>query len=136
MPMTMQTTMQTTMSTTVKTLARRVARLPLALALAVTLFAALPASDARAIDLDQAKAQGLVGERFDGLIAPVSPNPSPDIQDLVRRINEARLAKYRQAAQQAGTTIELFRKIMGKKVIEQAPSGTHYMTPDGTWHTK
>ena len=36
-----------------------------------------------ALTLDEAKAQGLVGEKADGFVAAVAPGPAPDVQALV-----------------------------------------------------
>ena len=64
-------------------------------ALAVLLLClALPASLAHADALDDARAAGLVGERPDGYVDAVAPNPPANIQQLITEIN----AQRRQAA--------------------------------------
>ena len=107
--------------------------------LGFALFASLgiaTITDAHAIDLDTARAQGLVGERFDGLIGATTPNPSPDVLNLIQQVNQGRMAKYRDSASNSGTDINTFRRIMGEKIISTVPSGTQIMGPNGQWMQK
>ena len=45
---------------------------------------------ALALSLDEAKAQGLVGERLDGYISAVVADPSAEVQALIKTTNDGR----------------------------------------------
>lgn len=105
----------------------------LAVLLAVGLLAAAP-GPAHAQSLEQAKAQGLVGERADGLLGAVSGG-SPAVKQLIDRINGQRMDEYRRIAQQNGTPVQAVMAIAGKKLIGRAPSGT-YVNPGDGWVRK
>lgn len=92
------------------------------------------ASPALALDLDQARAEGLVGERFDGLIAAVKSGGEVDA--LVARINAQRMEEYRRIAQQRGVPVTEVQKLVGQQLIGKVPAGTYVMTPSGSWQQK
>jgi len=101
------------------------------IALAVGL-AALPAW---ALDLDQARSSGLIGERADGLVGSVKPTATPDLSALVDSINRQRLETYRNLAHQEGTPIDAVQKLAGEKEIAKArQSGWYWMDTGGSWH--
>ncbi len=84
--------------------------------------------------LDDAKAQGLVGERPDGYVGAVDGDA--DIQALVDRINAGRKAKYAEIAAKRAAPIEAVARIAGEKLIERTPPGQYVMTNDGRWRRK
>lgn len=108
---------------------RLVAALMLALG---ALLTSVPA--AHALDLDQARSQGLVGERYDGLIGPVQGGG--EVEALVARINAQRMDEYRRIAQQNGVPIQAVQKMAGERLVNGAASGTFVMTPSGQWQRK
>ena len=63
---------------------------------------ALPAA---AIDLDQARTQGLIGERADGLVAAVAPSSAADVRALVDEI--ASVNSLASAEVQAGQKLRI-----------------------------
>jgi uncharacterized protein YdbL (DUF1318 family) len=84
------------------------------------------------LSLDAAKAQGLVGERPDGLIAAVK-SPSAEVQQLVSTVNAERLQKYADIAAKNGTAAAQVQALAGKKLIENAPAGTFVQDAAGNW---
>ncbi len=76
---------------------------------------------AAAQSLDQAKAQGLVGETARGYIEPVNSNPA--MQRLADQINLQRKQNYRDIARKNGTTLEAIEAIAGAKLIGRAARG-------------
>jgi uncharacterized protein YdbL (DUF1318 family) len=96
---------------------------------------ALPlAAPAFALELDQARASGQIGERPDGLVGAVSPNASAEVKALVDMINKARMDAYRAVAQKEGTALEAVQKVAGDKQLQTAArSGWYVMTANGTW---
>jgi uncharacterized protein YdbL (DUF1318 family) len=98
---------------------------------ALVLGTAAPAS---AIELDQARTQGLVGERPDGLVGAVAANPTPEVHSLVESVNAARLAEYRAIAQKNGSPIEAVQAVAGEKLIQRAKDNRWYvMDQNGRW---
>lgn len=107
----------------------------LAAGLAVGLICALAApTGAFALDLETARAQGMVGERYDGLIGPVKGGG--DVQALVARINAERMDEYRRIAAQRGVPVSEVQKLVGEKLVNTAAPGTFVMTPSGSWKKK
>lgn len=91
-------------------------------------------SPALATTLDEARAQGLVGERPDGLIAAVPSTATTEIATLVAEINAARLNSYRQLASKDGAPVEAVQAIAGEKLMGKArENGWYVMAPSGTW---
>lgn len=86
--------------------------------------------------LDDAKAAGLIGERPDGYVAAVQPNPAPDIAALVRDINAKRLAAYEDIAAKQNVPIDQVGAVTAEKIKRQAPAGEYFLTPDGSWAQK
>ncbi|HEY3149592.1 MAG TPA: YdbL family protein [Dongiaceae bacterium] len=94
------------------------------------------AAPAMADSLDDARAAGLVGERPDGLVAPVSPTAPADIQSLVQSVNAQRMEKYQQIATQKGVPVEQIGAIAGEKIIGKLKPGLYYMDASGNWVQK
>jgi len=96
------------------------------------LFAAPAMADA----LDDARAAGLVGERPDGLVAPVSSNAPANILSLVQAVNAKRLEKYQQISAEKGVPAEQVGAITGEKIISKLRPGWYYMDSSGNWVQK
>jgi uncharacterized protein YdbL (DUF1318 family) len=103
----------------------------LLLALAMV-FSAPAMADA----LDDARAAGVVGERPDGLVAPVSPGAPANVLSLVQSVNAQRMEKYQQIANQKGVPVEQIGAIAGEKIIGKLKPGYKYMDSSGNWVTK
>jgi uncharacterized protein len=99
-------------------------------------LAMLFAAPAMADSLDQARAAGLVGERPDGLVAPVSSNAPADILSLVQSVNAKRLEKYQQISAEKGVPAEQVGAITGEKIISKLKPGWYYMDASGNWVQK
>jgi len=98
---------------------------------------AIPASFAVAMELDEAKARGWVGERPDGFLGVVDAASAPKAaQALVDDINRRRRERYDAIAKQEGTTLEIVAALAGKKLIDRTPSGQYVMNESGEWLRK
>ena len=95
---------------------------------------ALP-STSFALSLDEAKAQGLVGEKVDGYLGAVQGSTSGDVQALVADINSQRKALYQSIAKQNGTSLPVVEKLAGEKAIQKTTSGQYVNTGSG-WKKK
>lgn len=93
----------------------------------------LVASLAFALDLDSAKAQGLVGETDSGYLAAVQP--SAEVSALVSDINSKRRAEYERIARQNGIAVADVEKLAAKKAIDKTPAG-QYVQVGGSWRKK
>jgi hypothetical protein len=98
---------------------------------------ALPLSVAHADSLDDARAAGLIGERPDGYVDAVQPNPPGDIQALITQINAERRKVYQQLAGQKGVPVEEVGALAAEKTIAQKlKPGMFYMNSSGQWVQK
>ena len=77
------------------------------------LLFALPAA---ALDLNQAKSQGLVKENKNGYLVAVEK--TDEVNDLVRKVNAGRKAEYQKIAKKRGTTLEAVELLAGQKLVE------------------
>ena len=107
----------------------------IAITLSCLLFLFMPLL-AVGITLDQAKQQGLLGERPDGYLGLAKPSSSPDTVNLMKDINRKRRDVYKGIAQKNGTALSAVEALAGKKAIEKTPSGQLIMQPNGTWAPK
>lgn len=101
----------------------------------LALFAVLPAATAQP-SLAEAKAQGIVGERPDGLVGIVTGSPAAEIRQLVEQVNAERMAEYRQIAQETDAPLEAVQARAGRQIIQRLPSGHYFMDAAGRWRQK
>jgi len=107
-----------------------VKRIFIVLAMLATSVAAFAQSD-----LASAKAEGLIGERPDGLVAVVS-NSTPALEAIVADVNAERMNEYRQIAQETDAPLEAVQARAGRQIIERLPSGQYFMDAAGRWRRK
>lgn len=101
---------------------------------AVALMVLGAAAPALALDLDQARATGVVGERPDGLVGAVSGTANAEVAALVDTINKARLDAYRALAQKEGTPLEAVQAVAGERQLQAATrNGWYVMDASGRW---
>jgi hypothetical protein len=87
-----------------------------------------------ALDLQQAKQQGLIGERQNGLVGAVQSNPQ--VNAIVNDINRKRLENYQDIARRTGTSLTVVQSRAGQLNIERTPSGQYVQLADGSWLRK
>lgn len=98
-----------------------------------TLAIALP-SAAFALTLDEAKANGNVGERSDGYLGVVSDGEG--VTALVKDINNQRRAAYEQSAKQNGITRADVEALAAKKAYDKTRPGLYVQGANGAWMKK
>ncbi len=106
------------------------------LLLAGVLVGAGWAAPAWSVTLEQAKAQGLVGEQPNGYLGVVAPNVSGEVQALVAEVNKKRRSEYQGIAQRNNTALEAVEALAGKKAIERTAPGQYIRLPSGEWVKK
>ena len=100
------------------------------------LVAGLGIGPAQAGALEDAKAQGLVGERIDGYLGVVDSGASGSVRSMVDQINAEREAKYAEIAKKQGAPVAAVAQIAGKKLIERTPPGQYVLDAGGQWRRK
>jgi uncharacterized protein YdbL (DUF1318 family) len=91
---------------------------------------------APADSLDQAKADGLVGEDSTGYIAAVVSNPASDVAALIADINEKRRQQYEKIAAKNGLALKDVEQLAARKAIEKTESGHYIRLPGSGWQKK
>ena len=83
--------------------------------------------------LDDAKMQGLVGEKPDGYLGVVVDSPAT--RSLVADINTKRKARYQALANKNGITLQQVEALAGEKAISKTSTG-HMIWKNGRWVKK
>lgn len=83
--------------------------------------------------LDAPRAQGIVGERYDGLLVLRQSNAPAAIKGLVNQTNAKRLAVYKKRAKETGASVKDVGKIYANQIAKEAPKGTYFLTEAGKW---
>jgi uncharacterized protein YdbL (DUF1318 family) len=96
--------------------------------IALLLAIALPVS---ALDLDEARARGAIGERADGYVAAVKGDPSKEVKALVAEVNAKRRAHYEEIAKRNGAPVEAVAMLAGQKLVANAASGQYVDSGNG-----
>lgn len=93
------------------------------------------AAPAVAADLDRLRAEGVVAERYDGLLE-AREGAGAEAKQLVRKINDRRRELYRKRAESQGVSVEQVGKVYAEQILEDAPKGTYFLKPDGSYVRK
>ena len=89
-----------------------------------------------ALDLQQAKEKGLVGELASGYLGSPLSSPSADVITLIKDINAKRKAEYIKISTEVGKPLETIELLAGKKAITKTQPG-HYIKLEGqAWQKK
>jgi uncharacterized protein YdbL (DUF1318 family) len=103
---------------------------------ALSLAGAAAAMDSKAA-VDQAKAQGVVGEQADGFLGFVKPTDDSALKAAVQDINQGRAALYREAAQKNGVSVEAAGAATFNQVVQiKLKPGEFYKPAGGGWVRK
>ncbi|UTV30020.1 YdbL family protein [Photobacterium atrarenae] len=100
------------------------------------LFALCLSFNAYALDLQQAKDQGLVGEANTGYIAPVTVTTTSEVRQLVSSVNRIRKANYQRIAVSNGLTTEEVGRLAYQKAIRKTEPGHYVQNAAGAWVRK
>jgi len=100
----------------------------------IALFAFAPA--AWAIDLDSAKARGLVGEANNGYLAAVQTPASNDVKKLIGAVNEKRREKFVATARKTDATLAQVQIRFYQLAVRNTKPGNYYQDANGSWKKK
>jgi uncharacterized protein YdbL (DUF1318 family) len=87
-----------------------------------------------ALSLDEAKANGLVGEKTNGYLGVVASG-NADAQALSNDVNQKRRQAYQEIARREKTNLRTVEMLAGEKAIEKTKPGNFVEGPDG-WMKK
>lgn len=74
-------------------------------------------SQAFALDLQQAREQGVIAEQPDGFIRALAN--SDEVEQLVAQVNAARLAEYQRISQEKGQPVSVIGKIAAEEIARK-----------------
>lgn len=97
---------------------------------------ALLVSTAHAVTLQEAKAEGLIGEQMNGYVGVVVDNAAVDVVALVQDVNNQRRERYREIAQQNGISIEAVAALAYERAVEATQPGHYIQDQSGRWVRK
>ena len=101
----------------------------------LVLIVGLTSAPAEAQSLDQLRASGVVGERFDGY-AEALGGASGRVRSFVSQVNAKRLRLYRQRAVEPRVSPGPFGRVFAQQIMQRAPRGTPFLTESGRWTRK
>ena len=99
---------------------------------ATVLVLGLSGPPARAQSLDQLRASGAVGERYDGYAEALQSGAA----GMVQQVNAKRRQIYQQTADKEGTSVDQIGRIYARQIFAKAPPGTKFLQENGSWVTK
>jgi hypothetical protein len=88
------------------------------------------------LTLEEAKAQGVVGEQPNGYLGIVQPGASAEVQALVNNVNQKRRQTYEDIARRNATKLEAVEMLAGKTAIDHTRPGNFVRSPSGQWGKK
>jgi len=104
--------------------------------LLATLMLILAAQSVWAIDLRDAKEQGLVGEARNGDLAAVTSSVSADVRALIAEVNAKRQAEFEATAAKTGATVVQVRARFYELAVQKTAPGHYYQDASGSWQRK
>jgi len=99
----------------------------------ILLLLAFVSAPGYALNLQEAKKAGSVGEKPNGYLGVVKGGG--DVQSLVKSINDQRRKKYQQIATKNNTSVKNVEALAGKKAIDKTPKG-YFVFRGGSWVKK
>lgn len=89
-----------------------------------------------AIDLQDAKSQGLVGEANTGYLAAVQEPASAEVKALIADVNAKRKAQFERTAKKTNITARQVSNRFYELAIEKTRPGHYYQDASGNWKKK
>lgn len=100
------------------------------LAICMAIIVPTTASVVSALSLDEAKAQGLVGERPTGYLGVVNSS-NAEAQALIADVNQKRRQAYEDIAKRNRTPLTAVESLAGEKAIQNTKPGNFVEGPGG-----
>ena len=82
--------------------------------------------------LDQLRASGAVGERYDGYAEALQSGAA----GVVQKVNAKRKQIYQQTADKEGASVDQIGRVYARQIFAKAPPGTKFLQENGSWIAK
>ncbi len=105
------------------------------LILVLGLLLAFTAPAATAQTLDQLRASGAIGERYDGYVA-VRDSGAAGAKSRANEVNAKRRSLYEERAAAQGVTPKDIGNLYAGQIMQKAPGGTWFLDENGNWRQK
>jgi uncharacterized protein len=105
------------------------------LVLAAIAFAVAGGASAQSPLVEQARAQGVAGERFDGYMGLAAPG-SAALRNAVAAVNITRRSLYSDLAAKKGASPQEVGLTAGCQLLARVAVGQAYMLSDGKWRRR
>lgn len=92
--------------------------------------------NAWAIDIRDAKTQGLVGEANTGFIVALQEPASAEVRALVAEVNGKRKARFNETARKTGVTPAQVAYRFYELAVQRTAPGHYYQDSKGQWRKK
>ena len=92
--------------------------------------------NAWAIDIRDAKTQGLVGEANTGYIAAVASPASAEVRALLADVNAKRKARFEATARKTGAKMDQVAYRFYELAVQKTAPGSYYQDSSGRWKKK
>lgn len=102
----------------------------------LALVPGLALDPAAAQSLDALRAEGVVGERYDGLLVVRTGTPSTVILEFIENVNVQRRKIYADRAAQQGVPVGQVARIYAVEIYEKLPTGAWFLDESGAWKQK
>ena len=89
-----------------------------------------------AITLQEAKQQGLVGEKNDGYLGMVVNDGNMEVRTLIQQVNKVRRERYQQISQKNGIDLEQVQRLAFEQAAEATVQGFYIQNKQGRWVKK
>jgi uncharacterized protein YdbL (DUF1318 family) len=106
-----------------------------AFALGAIALAVAAAASAQSPLVDQARAQGVAGERFDGYMGLAAPGPAA-LRSAIGAVNITRRSLYSDLAARKGASPQEVGLTAGCQLLARVQVGQAYMLSDGKWRRR
>jgi uncharacterized protein YdbL (DUF1318 family) len=100
------------------------------------IFMFFAVQNAWAIDIHDAKDQGLVGESQSGYLAAVKSPPSAEVNSLIADVNNKRKVQFEKTAQKTSTTLTQVANRFYELAVDKTEAGHYYQDAGGKWVKK
>jgi uncharacterized protein YdbL (DUF1318 family) len=100
----------------------------------MSMMMTMAAAPVSALELQEARAQGAVGETQAGYVAKITGGE--DVAALVADVNLKRRAEYERISAENGQSVDVVAKIAAGKIITGLPKGAQYKDTGGKWAQK
>ena len=90
----------------------------------------------QALDLQEAKRAGWVGEQRDGYLGLVSEQVPAGVRELLARVNQERRSSYQDIAAKNNLDVRAVEALAAEKALQKTAPGLYIQAADGSWVKK